>query len=154
MIDLDNAEWIRWQWVEMFLTTCAQEIRQAMNQGRRLNNGLVTDLGEWAGKKERRNLSELPNTTFTDVISWLSNGMDFILDPTQLETSYTAVRRRESLVDFINKNGSPKDSYLLILIFKRTLEQSQLDKQYIGLHANRQIINDPIYGPILHLCCV
>jgi len=26
--NFDNAEWIRWQWVEMFLNKCASEIRE------------------------------------------------------------------------------------------------------------------------------
>jgi hypothetical protein len=61
--NFDNAEWIRRQWVEMFVKTCASEFREARTKGRGGNKQLATDLGERAGKKARGNVSELPNTT-------------------------------------------------------------------------------------------
>jgi hypothetical protein len=33
----DNAEWIRWQWVKMFLKTFASEIQEVRKQGRQVN---------------------------------------------------------------------------------------------------------------------
>ena len=54
--NFDNAEWIRRQWVEMFLKKCASEIREARKMVRRGNNRPATDLGERASKKARSNL--------------------------------------------------------------------------------------------------
>jgi hypothetical protein len=62
--NFDNAEWIRRQWVEIFLKTCASEFREERTKGRRGNKRSATDLGERAGKKARSNVFELPNTTF------------------------------------------------------------------------------------------
>jgi len=47
--NLDNAERIRRQWVEMSLKTCASEVREARKEGRRGNERPDTDLGERAG---------------------------------------------------------------------------------------------------------
>jgi len=91
-VNFDNAEWIRRQWVEMFLKKCASKIREARKKGRRGNKRPATDLGQRAGKKARSNLPELPNTTFTVMIHWVSNGKDMVLAPKQLQASYTDVR--------------------------------------------------------------
>ena len=45
-----NAEWIRRQWVEMFLKQCPSEVREARKKGRRGNKRSATDLGERAGE--------------------------------------------------------------------------------------------------------
>jgi len=68
LINFNNAEWIRRQWVEMFLNKCASEIWEMRKKGRRGNKQPATDLGERVGKKARSNLPELPNTTFTVMI--------------------------------------------------------------------------------------
>ena len=44
--NLDNAEWIRRQWVEMILKKCASEDREARKKGRRGNKRPATDLRE------------------------------------------------------------------------------------------------------------
>ena len=129
LVNFDNAEWIRWQWVEMFLKKCASEIREARKKGRRGNKRPATDLGERPGKKARSNLRELPNTTFTVMISWVSNGKDMVLAPKQLQASYTDVRHWEELVDFIDKNGGPKEPYVLKSMFKCTLEKHELEEE-------------------------
>jgi hypothetical protein len=36
LVNFDNAEWIRRQWVEMFLKKCASQIREVRKKGRRL----------------------------------------------------------------------------------------------------------------------
>jgi len=46
----------------------------------------------------------------------------------QLQASYTDVRHWEELVDFIDKNGSPKEPYILTSMFKCTLEQDELEE--------------------------
>jgi len=79
--NFDNAEWIRRQWVEMFLKKCASEIREARKKGRRGNNRPVTDLGECASNTAKSNLPELPNTMFMVVICCVSNGNDIVLSP-------------------------------------------------------------------------
>ena len=82
----------------------------------------MTDLGERAGNKVRSTLPELPNTLFIVVICWVSNGKDMVLAPKQLQASYTDVRHWEELIDFINKNGGPKEPYILTSKLKSTLE--------------------------------
>jgi hypothetical protein len=111
--NFDSAEWIRRQWVEMFLKTCASEVRESRRKGRRGNNRPATDLGERAGKKARGNVPELPNSTFMDVIRRVPNGN---YDPTssmQFQASYTDVRHWEELIDFNQKNCGPKERYCL-----------------------------------------
>jgi hypothetical protein len=152
--NFDNAEWIRRQWVEMFLKKCASEIREARKKGRRGNKRPATDLGERASKKARSNLPELPNTTFMVVICRVSNGKDIVLSPNQLQAAYTDVRHWEELIDFINKNGRPKEPYTLTSRFKCTLEKDELDEEYMGLYTNGQMITDPIYGQISYNCCL
>jgi len=51
-----------------------------------------------------------------------------VLAPKQLQASYTDVRHWEELVDFIDKNGGPKELYILRSIFKCTLEQDELEE--------------------------
>jgi hypothetical protein len=144
--NLDNAELIRRQWVEMFLKKCASEIRKARQKARQGNMRPATDLGEHTGNKARSNLLELPNTTFTVMIHWVSNGKDMILGPKQLQPLYTDVGHWEELLDFIDKNGSLKEPYILRSMFKCTLEQDELEEKYMGLFKDGQMINDPIYG--------
>jgi len=51
LVNFDNAEWIRRQWVEMFLKKCASEIPEARKKGRRGNKRPAMDLGERVGQK-------------------------------------------------------------------------------------------------------
>ena len=138
----------------MFVKRCASEIREARKKGRRGNKRPATDLGERASKKARSNLPELPNTTFMVVICRVSNGNDIVLSPNQLHAAYTDVRHWDELIDFINKNGRPTEPYILTSKFKCTLEQAELDEEYMGLYTNEQIITDPIYGQISYNCCL
>ena len=144
LCNFDNAEWIRWQWVAMFLDEIAGEIPKARKNGWRANKRLATDLGERAGKPVRSNLPELPNTTFTVMIHWVSNGNDIVQAPTQLQASYTDVRHWEVLVDFINKNSGPKEPYILTSMFKCTLDKEELEEEYMGIYKHGPMINDPI----------
>jgi len=115
----------------------------------------VTDLGERPGNKARSNLPELPNTTFTVMIHWVSNCNDMVLAPKQLQASYTDVRHWEVLVDIIDKHGGPKEPYILTSMFKCTkLEQDELEEEYMGIYKHGQMINDPIYGEISYNCCL
>jgi len=66
--NLDNAEWIRRQWVELFLKKCASEVCEARKKGRRGNKRPATDLGECAGTQARGNVPKLPNSTLMIVI--------------------------------------------------------------------------------------
>jgi len=146
--NFDNAEWIRRQWVEMFLKKCASEVREARKKGRRGNKRPATDLGERAGKKARGNVPELPNTTFMVVIRRVPNGNN---DPTSsipFQASYTDVRHWEELIDFIEKNCGPKEPYCLTALYKCNLTQEELDEEYMGLYAPGQMMNDPLYGQI------
>ena len=138
----------------MCLNECASKIREAKKQRRRGNKRLATDLGERAGTKGRSNLPELPNTTFTNMIHCVSNGKDMVLAPKQLQASYTDERHWKGLIDFIDKHGGPKEPYIFTSMFKCTLEQDELKKDYMGIDKHGQIINDPIYGQISYNCCL
>jgi len=88
------------------------------------------------------------------MIHWVSNGKDMVLAPKQLQASYTDVRRCEELVDFIDKNGGPKEEFILTSMFKCTLEQDELEEEYMGIYKQGEMSNDPIYGQILYNCCL
>jgi len=88
------------------------------------------------------------------MIHWLSNGKDMVLASKQLEVSYTDVKHWEELVDFIDKNGGPKEPYILRSMFKRTLEQDELEEVYMGIYKYGRMINDLIYGQISYNCCL
>jgi len=89
---------------------------------------LAMDSGKRAGKKARSNLPELPKTTFTVMISSVLYGKDMVPAPIQLQASYTDVRHWEELVDFIDKNGGPKEPYVTKSMFKCNLEQDELEE--------------------------
>jgi hypothetical protein len=143
-----NAEWIRRQWVEMFLKKCASEVREARKKGRRGNKRPATDLGERAGKKARGNVPELPNSTFMVVIRQVPNGNNDPTSSMQFQALYTDVRHWEELIDFIEKNCGPKEPYCLTALYKCNLTQEELDEEYMGLYAPGQMMNDPLYGQI------
>jgi len=88
------------------------------------------------------------------VIRWVSNGKDMVLAPKQLQAFYTDVRHWEELIDFIDKNGGLKKPYIMTSMFKCTLEQAELEEEYMGLCKNGQLIMDPIYGPISYNSCL
>jgi len=148
MENFDDAEWIRRQWVRMFLKKCASEVREARKKGRHGNKRLATDLGERAGNKARGNVPELPNTTFMVVIRRVPNGNNDPTSSMQFQASYTDVRHWEELIDFIEKSCGPKDPYCLTALYKCNLTQEELDEQYMGLYAPGQMMNDPLYGQI------
>jgi hypothetical protein len=150
----DYAEWNRQQWVEMFLMICVSEIWVVRNKGRRGHKQPAMYLGERRSKQVRSNLPKLPNTTFMVVIRWVMNGMDMVLAPKQLQALYTKVRHWEELIDFIDKNGGPKKSYIMTSMFTRTLEQDELDEEYMGIYTNGEMIVDPISDQILYTCCL
>ena len=101
-------------------------------KARRGNKRPVMDLGERMGIKARSNLPELPNTMFMVVIHQVSKGNDMVLSPNQLPASYTDVRHWEEVIDFIDINGGPKEPYIVISMFKCTVEQDELDNEYMG----------------------
>jgi len=152
--NFDNAEWIRRQWVEMFLKKCASEIREAKKKGRRGNKRQATELGERASNKARNNLPLLLYTTFMVVICRVSNGNDIFLSPNQLQAAYTDVRHWDELIEFINNNGRPTEPYIPTSKFKCMLEQAELDEAYMGLYTNEQMITDSMYGQISYNCCL
>ena len=72
----------------------------------------------------------------------------------QLQVSYIAARHWEELIDFIDKNRSLKDPYIMSAMFMCTLEQAEFEEEYMRIYTNRQMIMDPIYGQILYYCCL
>jgi len=120
--NFNNAEWICRQWLEMFLKICAREIQEARKKGRRGNTRPATDLGERPSNMARSNLPDLLNSMFMVVIRWVSNGKNMVLAPKQLQASYTDARHWAELIDFIDKNGGPKEPYIMTSMFKCTLE--------------------------------
>jgi hypothetical protein len=139
--------------MEIFLKNWASEIREARKKGRRGKKRGAKDLTEHGGKMARRNLPELPYTTFTVMIHWVSNGKDMVLAPKQCQAWNTDVRHWEELVDFIDKNGGPKQPYIITSIVKCTLEQDELDEENMGIYQHGEMINDAIYGQISYNCC-
>jgi len=146
--NFDNAEWIRRQWVEMFLKKCASEFREARKKGRRGNKRPATDSVERASKKARGNAPELPNSTFMVVIRRVPNDNNDPTSSMQFQASYTDVRHWEELIDFIEKYSGPKEPYWLTALYKCNLTQEELDEEYMGLYAPGQMMNDPLYGQI------
>jgi hypothetical protein len=63
--------------------------------------------------------------------------------PKQLKTTYMDVKHWEELFNFINKNGGPKELYILTAMFKCTLKQEEKEKEYLQICKHGQIINDP-----------
>jgi len=137
----------------MTLEKCWSKIREARKKGRWGNKWPATNLRERTRKKVRSNLLELPNTTFMVLICRVSNGNNIILSPNQLQAMYTDVRHWEELINFINKNRCPTEPYILTSKFKCTLEEAELDKEYMGFYTNEQMIMDPTYGQISYNCC-
>jgi len=88
------------------------------------------------------------------VICQVSNGNDIVLSLNQLQVTYTDVRHWEELIDLINKNGRPTEPYIPTSRFKCTLEQAELDEEYLGLYTNEQIIMDPINDQISYNFCL
>jgi hypothetical protein len=64
------------------------------------------------------------------------------------------MRHWEEVVDSINKNGGPKEPYILRSMFKCTLDQNELEEDFMGIYKHGQMINDPIYGQISYNCCL
>jgi len=88
------------------------------------------------------------------VICWVSTGKDMVLAPKQLQASYTDGRHWEELIDFIDKNGGPKELYIRTWMFKYILKLDEFEEDYMGLYTNRQMISNPIYGQISFRCCL
>jgi len=85
--NFDNAEWIRRQWVAMFLKKCASKVLDARMMGRRGNMRPATDLGERTGKNPRGNIQELPYTTFMVMIRRVQNGNNEPTSSMQIQAS-------------------------------------------------------------------
>ena len=90
----------------------------------------------------------LPNTTFMVVIRRVPNGNNDPTSSMQLHASYTDVKHREKLIDFIVKHCGPNESYCLTVLYKCNFMQEELDEEYMGLYALGQMMNDPLYGQI------
>jgi hypothetical protein len=67
---------------------CTNEIREVRKKEMQANKRPAMDLGKHLGKSVRSNLAELPNTTFTVMIRWVSNCNNFVLTPTSLSLIY------------------------------------------------------------------
>jgi len=91
---------------------------------------------------------------FMVMIQWVLNGTGMVLAAKQLHTSYTDVRHWEELVDFIDKNGCPKEQFISPSLFQCTLEQDKLKEEYMGIYIHLKMINDPINGQLSYYCCL
>lgn len=116
--NFDNSERIWQQWVEMFLKKYARKIQKARQMEMRANMPQATDLRENGGQKVTRHLAEVPYTTFLIGIIWVSNGTDNNILSKQRHAPYTDVRHREELIDIFNKQGGPKEPYILTSMLK------------------------------------
>jgi len=117
-------------------------------QGKRGDKRPVTELGENAGKKARGNFRELPNGTFMVGIRQVLSGNNDQTSSMQLLVSYTDVRHWEEMIDSIAQNCGPKKSYSLTAICICNLTQEELGEEDTGFYAPRQMMHDPLYGPI------
>lgn len=59
------------------------------------------------------------------------------------------MRYWEELVDSIESNGASSVPYSLRVTLKCALEQQQLDTEFMGLYADGQLFNLPMYGQIV-----
>jgi len=143
-----NAEWIRRQWVEMFLKKCASEVQEVGKKGMWGTKQPAMDLGDHMGNQARGNIPQLPNTTFMVVIRQVPNAKNDQTSSNRLQALYTDVRHLEEMIDFIEKSCSPKESYCLTAIFRCNFMQEELDKKYMQLYALWQMMNYPSYGLI------
>jgi len=147
-----NAQWIRCQWVVMFLKKCACEVWEMRKKGRWGNKRPAMDLGDRAVNNASDNVPEVPDTTFKVVIWWVPNGNTDQTSSIQLQASHTVVRHWEELIDFIEENCCPKEPYCLTAIYKCNLTQEEWDEEYMGLDTPGQTMNDPLYGQIQYNC--
>ena len=148
MENFDNAECIHQQWVEMSLKQCTSDNQEARKKVRRGNKRQTTELPQQVGKKAPGDLPELPTTTLMVAIRPVPNVNNDQTSGNQLRASYSDVRHWEELIDFIERNCSPKEPYCLTAIYKCNLMQEELDKEYMGLYAPGQMMNDHLYGQI------
>jgi len=146
--NFDNTQWIRRQWVEMFLTRCAIEVLDGRKKGSGGNKRLATDLGPPAGNQGRGNLPDLLNATFIVVIRQVPNGNNDQTSSMHLQGSYTDVRHWEELIDFIEQNCSPKQPYSMTEIYIISLTQKEMDEEYRGLYPPGPMMNDCLSGQI------
>jgi len=82
------------------------------------------------------------------VIHRVPNGDNDQTSSMQLQALYTDLRHWEELIDFIEKNCSPKEPYCLTALYKCNLTQEELNEEYMELYAPRQMMNDPLCGQI------
>jgi len=130
--NFDNAEWIRRQWVGMFLKKCESAVWQTRKKGRQGNKRPATAFGEHAGTQARGHVTEIPNTTFMVVIRRVPNGNNDQTSSNQLQAWYTDVRHWEELIDCIKNNCGLKEPYCLTAIYRCNLTQEELDEEYMG----------------------
>jgi hypothetical protein len=84
----------------------------------------------------------------------VSNGKDLVLAREQLQASYSDIRHFEEFVNFIDNNRGPNEPYILRSMFKCTLEQNELEEEYMLIYKHRKMINNPVYGQISYNCCL
>jgi len=82
------------------------------------------------------------------VIRQVPNGNNDQTSSNQLQALNTDVRHWEELINFIEQNCSPTEPYCLTGIYKCTLTQEALDKEYMGLYTPGQMMHDTLYGQI------
>ena len=130
------------------MRTCASEIWEARKKGRPGNKRPAMNLGERAGNKARGNARELPNSTFMIVIPREPNCTNDQTPSMQLQASYSDVRHREALIDFIEQNCSPQEPYCLNAIYTWNMMREESHDEYMGSYAPGQMRNDPLYVQI------
>jgi len=77
-----------------------------------------------------------------------------VLAPKQLQPWYTDGRHWEELIDFIDINGVPKEPYIMTSMFKCTLEQANLEGEYMELYPKGANDNGSYIWPDLYNCCL
>jgi hypothetical protein len=151
--NFDDSAWIHRQWVEMFLKKCGREIREARNKGRGGKKRPAADVGERTNTEARCHQS--PRVAKYNVHGCDLPGVEcqgYYSIPRPTPAKYTDVRHRQELIDLIDKNELKKEPYTLTSRFKCTLENEELNEEYMGLYTNGEMITDLIYGQISYHC--
>jgi len=125
-----------------------------MNKGRQDNQWLPMDVGYVLGYHARINDVKRLNFEFIVRPRWVSNGNNYLISHKHLPASYTNAGNWEMLIDLNNIIGGPEEPYMITSIFRCIQEENQLDKAYVWVYTDGQMMNDPVYGQILYDFCL
>lgn len=80
---------------------------------------------------EKQKCSDVANTTYNIVISWVLNGNYNLRLPKSLQALCMDERYCEGLLDILKQHAGPKEPYTLTSTLKYSLKQEELYKEYM-----------------------